>query len=203
MLGITPKTKADQEKLAEGLSKLRAQDPTLRVQDGLQAGEFLIAGMGELHLEIVTARLRTEFGVEAMLGKPQVIYRPSLGAKGVVTLEPIMCAEITLPKDPAAIGSVGGNLLGRRGIQMEQTEDRGVTIVMKVRVPLASMLGYASDLRSRTQGRGTYTLTFDRYEPVSGGSDSERDRDSNVRAPLSPRPSPRSSAAELLEPDSL
>ena len=77
-LAIEPKTKADQEKLGAGLQKLRAEDPTFHVQTDLQTGQVIIAGMGELHLEIIVDRLKREFNVEAMVGKPQVAYKETL-----------------------------------------------------------------------------------------------------------------------------
>src|SRR6202012_6027655 len=77
-LAIEPKTKSDQEKLGVGLQKLRAEDPTFHVQTDLQTGQVIIAGMGELHLEIIVDRLKREFGVEATVGKPQVAYKETL-----------------------------------------------------------------------------------------------------------------------------
>ena len=77
-LAIEPKTKSDQEKLRVGLQKLMAEDPTFRVQTDQQTGQVIIAGMGELHLEIIVDRLKREFGVEAMVGKPQVAYKETL-----------------------------------------------------------------------------------------------------------------------------
>jgi elongation factor G len=269
-LAIEPKTKADQEKLGQGLAKLMAEDPTFRVNTDPQTGQTIIRGMGELHLEIIVDRLKREFGVEAMVGKPQVAYketltRPSDGemkyakqtggrgqyghvkihlypaepgtgyvfenaivggaiprefikpvdegikealTRGVlagypvddvkvelydgsyhdvdssemafkiagsmafqdaakkarpVLLEPIMRVEVTVPKEH--MGDVMGNLSSRRG-QIQSQEDRGGTQIIAARVPLSEMFGYATDLRSRTQGRATYSMHFDRYEPA-------------------------------------
>jgi elongation factor G len=267
-LAIEPKTKSDQEKLGVGLQKLRAEDPTFHVQTDPQTGQVIIAGMGELHLEIIVDRLKREFSVEATVGKPQVAYketltRPADGAmkyakqtggrgqyanvkihvypaepgtgyvfeneitggvipkefikpidegikealtRGVlagypiddvrvelydgdyhdvdssemafkiagsmafqdaakrarpVLLEPVMRVEVVVPKEH--MGDVMGNLSSRRG-QIQAQEDRGGTQIIAARVPLSEMFGYATDLRSRTQGRATYSMHFDRYE---------------------------------------
>ena len=267
-LAIEPKTKADQEKLGAGLQKLRAEDPTFHVQTDLQTGQVIIAGMGELHLEIIVDRLKREFGVEATVGKPQVAYKETLtrpadgemkyakqtGGRGAyghvkihlfpgepgtgyifqnettqgsipkefikpidegikealtrgvlagypvddvrielydgsyhdvdsnemafkiagsmafqdaakkakpVLLEPVMRVEVVVPKEH--MGDVMGNLSSRRG-QIQSQEDRGGTQIINARVPLSEMFGYATDLRSRTQGRATYSMHFDRYE---------------------------------------
>src|SRR4249919_1199364 len=267
-LAIEPKTKSDQEKLGVGLQKLRAEDPTFHVQTDQQTGQVVIAGMGELHLEIIVDRLKREFGVEASVGKPQVAYKETLtraadgemkyakqtGGRGQyghvkihlfpgepgtgyifenkttqgsipkefirpvdegikealtrgviagypiddvrielydgsyhdvdssemafkiagsmafqdaakkakpVLLEPIMRVEVVVPKEH--MGDVMGNLSSRRG-QIQSQEDRGGTQIIQARVPLSEMFGYATDLRSRTQGRATYSMHFDRYE---------------------------------------
>src|SRR3977135_382639 len=267
-LAIEPKTKSDQEKLGVGLQKLRAEDPTFHVQTDLQTGQVIIAGMRELHLEIIVARLKREFSVEATVGKPQVAYKETLtrpadgemkyakqtGGRGQyghvkihlypgepgtgyvfendvtqgaipkefikpidegikealtrgvlagypiddvrielydgsyhdvdssgvackiagsmafqdaarkakpVLLEPVMRVEVVVPKE--YMGDVMGNLSSRRG-QIQSQEDRGGTQIINARVPLSEMFGYATDLRSRTQGRATYSMHFDRYE---------------------------------------
>jgi elongation factor G len=267
-LAIEPKTKADQEKLGQGLQKLMAEDPTFRVQTDQQTGQVIIAGMGELHLEIIVDRLKREFNVEASVGKPQVAYKETLtrpadghmkyakqtGGRGQyanvkihvypaepgtgyvfeneitggvipkefikpidegikealtrgvlagypiddvrvelydgdyhdvdssemafkiagsmafqdaakrakpVLLEPVMRVEVVVPKEH--MGDVMGNLSSRRG-QIQSQEDRGGTQIIAARVPLSEMFGYATDLRSRTQGRATYSMHFDRYE---------------------------------------
>lgn len=269
-LAIEPKTKADQEKLGQGLQKLIAEDPTFHVQTDQQTGQTIIAGMGELHLEIKVDRLKREFGVDASVGKPQVAYKETLtrnsegegryvrqtGGRGQyghakirlypgepgtgyifeneivggaipkefikpidegikealtrgvlagypvddvkielydgsfhdvdssemafkiagsmafqdaakrakpVLLEPMMRVEVVVPKD--YMGDVMGNLASRRG-QIQSQEDRGGTQIVQARVPLSEMFGYATDLRSRTQGRATYSMHFDRYEPA-------------------------------------
>src|SRR4051812_22677277 len=276
-LAIEPKTKADQEKLGQGLQKLMAEDPTFRVQTDQQTGQVIIAGMGELHLEIIVDRLKREFNVEASVGKPQVAYKETLtrpadgdgryvkqtsgrgqyghakihlypgepgtgyvfeneivggsipkefikpideGIKEALTrgvlagypvddvrielydgsfhdvdssemafkiagsmafqdaakrarpvlLEPMMRVEVVVPKEH--MGDVIGNLSGRRG-QVQSQEDRGGTQIINARVPLSEMFGYATDLRSRTQGRATYSMHFDRYEPAPGNVSEE------------------------------
>ena len=267
-LAIEPKTKADQEKLGQGMSKLMAEDPTFRVRTDDQTGQVVIAGMGELHLEIIVDRLKREFGVEASVGKPQVAYKETLtqaaeghgrfirqtGGRGQfgeakirliplppgtgyqfendttggsipkeyikpvdqgiqealtrgilagypiddvrielydgsyhdvdssemafkiagsmafqdaakkakpVLMEPVMRVEVVVPKD--YLGEVMGDLASRRG-RIQSQEDRGGTQIINARVPLSDMFGYATDLRSRTQGRATYSMHFDRYE---------------------------------------
>ena len=267
-LAIEPKTKSDQEKLGIGLSKLMGEDPTFRVKTDQQTGQVVIAGMGELHLEIIVDRLKREFNVEASVGKPQVAYKETLtrpadgemkyakqtGGRGQyghvkihlypgepgsgyifeneivgaaipkefikpvdegikealtrgvlagypiddvrielydgsfhdvdssemafkiagsmafqdaakkakpVLLEPIMRVEVVVPKD--YMGDVMGDLASRRG-RIQSQEDRGGTQIINARVPLSEMFGYATDLRSRTQGRATYSMHFDRYE---------------------------------------
>jgi elongation factor G len=269
-LAIEPKTKSDQEKLGVGLQKLMAEDPTFRVQTDQQTGQVIIAGMGELHLDIIVDRLKREFSVEATVGKPQVAYKETLtrsadgemkyakqtGGRGQyghvkihlfpgepgtgyifenettggsipkefikpidegikealtrgvlagypiddvrielydgsyhdvdssemafkiagsmafqdaakkakpVLLEPMMRVEVVVPKEH--MGDVMGNLSSRRG-QIQAQEDRGGTQIIQARVPLSEMFGYATDLRSRTQGRATYSMHFDRYEPA-------------------------------------
>jgi elongation factor G len=267
-LAIEPKTKADQEKLGQGMAKLMAEDPTFRVRTDEQTGQVVIAGMGELHLEIIVDRLKREFSVEASVGKPQVAYKETLTARaegdgrfvrqtggrgqyghakirliplppgtgyqfeneivggsvpreyikpidqgiqealtrGVlagypiddvrielydgsyhevdssemafkiagsmafqdaakkarpVLLEPVMRVEVVCPKD--YLGDVMGDLASRRG-RIQSQEDRGGTQIISARVPLSEMFGYATELRSRTQGRATYSMHFDRYE---------------------------------------
>src|SRR5262245_19645121 len=267
-LSIEPKTKADQEKLGQGMQKLMAEDPTFRVKTDQQTGEVVISGMGELHLEIIVDRLKREFNVEASVGRPQVAYKETLtrpadgemkyakqtGGRGQfghvkihlypgepgtgyvfeneitggaipkeyikpvdegikealtrgvlagypvddvrielydgsfhevdssemafkiagsmafqdaakkakpVLLEPIMRVEVVVPKEH--LGGVMGDLSSRRG-QIQSQEDRGGTQIINARVPLSEMFGYATDLRSSTQGRATYSMHFDRYE---------------------------------------
>jgi elongation factor G len=267
-LAIEPKTKVDQEKLGVGLQKLMAEDPTFRVKTDPATGEVVIAGMGELHLEIIVDRLKREFNVEASVGRPQVAYKETLtrpadgemkyakqtGGRGQyghakihlfpgdpgsgyvfenkitggsipkeyikpvdegikealtrgvlagypiddvrielydgsyhdvdssemafkiagsmafqdaakkakpVLLEPMMRVEVVVPKEH--LGSVMGDLSSRRG-QIQSQEDRGGTTIIGARVPLSEMFGYATDLRSSTQGRATYSMHFDRYE---------------------------------------
>jgi elongation factor G len=267
-LAIEPKTKSDQEKLGVGLAKLMGEDPTFRVKTDQQTGQVIIAGMGELHLEIIVDRLKREFNVEASVGKPQVAYKETLtrpadgemkyakqtGGRGQyghvkihlypgepgtgyvfeneivgaaipkefikpvdegikealtrgvlagypiddvrielydgsyhdvdssemafkiagsmafqdaakkakpVLLEPIMRVEVVVPKE--YMGDVMGDLASRRG-RIQSQEDRGGTQIINARVPLSEMFGYATDLRSRTQGRATYSMHFDRYE---------------------------------------
>jgi elongation factor G len=269
-LAIEPKTKSDQEKLGLGLAKLMAEDPTFRVKTDAETGQVVIAGMGELHLEIIVDRLKREFSVEASVGAPQVAYKETVtraaegegryvkqtGGRGQyghakiriaprkpgegylfennivggsipkeyikpidqgireamttgvlagypiddilidlydgsfhdvdssemafkiagsmafkdaakkahpVLLEPVMRVEVTVPEE--YMGDVIGDITSRRG-HLQAVEARGGTQIINSRVPLATMFGYATDLRSRTQGRGAYSMHFDRYEPA-------------------------------------
>jgi elongation factor G len=268
-VAIEPKTKADQDKLGQGLARLAEEDPTFRVQTDEETGQTLIAGMGELHLEIIVDRLLREFSVDANVGRPQVAYRETIGKPvekiqgrfvrqtggrgqyghavinmepaepgegyefldrivggkipkeyipsvdlgiqeameaGVLAgypvvdvrvelvdgsyhdvdssemafkiagsmafkeamqrakpklLEPMMAVEVVTPEE--YLGDVMGDLNSRRG-RVEGLEPRGNAQAVRARVPLATMFGYATDLRSMTQGRATFTMQFDRYE---------------------------------------
>ena len=271
-LAIEPKTKAGQGKLGEALAKLAEEDPTFRAHTDQETGQTIIAGMGELHLEIIVDRLLREFKVEANVGAPQVAYKetftkavdvdskyakqsggrgqyghckvhfepmdangeelfkfdstvvggaipkeyipavgegieeaakagilggfPVLGIHatvydgsyhevdssemafhiagsmafkeamhkaGAVLLEPIMKVEVTMPEE--YMGDIIGDLNSRRG-RIEGMEDIGGGKMVKAYVPLAEMFGYSTDLRSRTQGRGNYSMFFEKYEPV-------------------------------------
>jgi elongation factor G len=268
-LAIEPKTKADQEKLGMAIQKLVQEDPTLRVSTDPDTGQTILAGMGELHLEIIVDRMQREFNVGANVGKPQVAYRETIRStaefdythkkqtggsgqyartklrvepnptkgfefeneihggsvprefvpaveKGVkeaveggilagyplvdikvalfdgdyhevdssemafkicasicfkeacrrakpVLLEPVMRVEVVVPEE--YMGPVNGDVNSRRG-RLEGTEVHGTTQVIKAMVPLSEMFGYATELRSRTQGRGTFTMHFGQYEEV-------------------------------------
>ncbi len=269
-LAIEPKTKSDQEKLGTGLAKLKAEDPTFHVKTDEETGQVVIAGMGELHLEIIVDRLKREFNVEASVGAPQVAYKETItkaaegegkwikqsGGRGQyghakirviprkpgegyefvneivggaipkeyikpidqgiqeamttgvlagypmddvkvelydgsyhdvdsnemsfkfagsmafkdaagkghpVLLEPVMRVEVVVPEE--YMGDVIGDVTKRRG-HIQSMETRGGSQVINARVPLAQMFGYATDIRSRTQGRGSYSMHFDRYEPA-------------------------------------
>jgi len=271
-LAIEPKTKAGQGKLGESLAKLAEEDPTFRAHTNPETGQTIIAGMGELHLEIIVDRLLREFKVEANVGAPQVAYKETItknvevdskyakqsGGRGQyghckvkfgpmdanaeetykfetsvvggaipkeyipavgegieeamkagilggfpvvgihanvydgsyhevdssemafhiagslafkdamhkaspVLLEPIMRVEVTTPED--YMGDVIGDINSRRG-RIEGMDDIGGGKLIRGFVPLAEMFGYATDLRSRTQGRGNYSMFFDRYEQV-------------------------------------
>ncbi|HXG75002.1 MAG TPA: elongation factor G [Gaiellaceae bacterium] len=273
-VAIEPRTKADQDKLAQALQRLAEEDPTFRVSTHEETGQTLIAGMGELHLEIIVDRLQREFGVEGNVGRPQVAYRETIsrpvenvqgrfvrqtggsgqygdvvinlvpqppgagyefvdrivGGKipkeyipavdagiqeamsaGVLAgypvvdvkvelvdgsyhevdsserafkiagslafkegmkrakpklLEPVMSVEVVTPEE--YLGDVIGNLNARRG-RVEHLEPVGGSQSIRASVPLAEMFGYATDLRSMTQGRATFTMQFDRYEEVPAG----------------------------------
>ncbi|HAQ1712520.1 TPA: elongation factor G [Enterococcus faecium] len=270
-VAIEPKSKADQDKMGVALQKLSEEDPTFRAETNVETGETIIAGMGELHLDIIVDRMRREFKVEANVGAPQVSYRETFragtqaegkfvrqsGGKGQyghvwieftpneegagfefenaivggvvpreyipavetglkdamengvlagyplvdikaklydgsyhdvdsnetafrvaasmalraaakkanpVILEPIMAVEVVIPED--YLGDVMGHVTARRG-RVEGMEARaGGQQVVRAMVPLAEMFGYATTLRSATQGRGTFTMTFNHYEDV-------------------------------------
>jgi elongation factor G len=270
-LAIEPKTKSDQDKLAIALQKLSEEDPTFRVRTDEETGQTIIAGMGELHLEVLVDRMRREYKVEANQGKPQVAYRESISAPsdvdskfvrqtggkgqyghvklrleplergkgfefvneivggavpreyigpteqgikeamqtGVLAgfpvvdvkvtlydgsfhevdssemafkiagsmglkegvrkgrpqlLEPVMKVEVTTPED--FLGTVLGDLNSRRG-HVEGMEARANAQIVKAYVPLASMFGYTTDLRSATQGRATSSMEFAYYQPLA------------------------------------
>lgn len=267
---IEPKTKADQEKLGLSLKHLAEEDPTFQVTADLETGDTLIAGMGELHLEIIVDRMKREFGVEANVGRPQVAYKETIKkeaqaqgryirqsggrgqygdvwlriqpkergtgfafidqikggiiphefipavekgveeamAKGILAgypltdleatlfdgsfhevdssefafkiagslalqeaakraevflLEPVMRLEVIVPSE--FLGDVIGDLSSKRG-RIEETQDRLNFKIIGAKVPLAEMFGYATTLRSLTEGRGTFTMEFDKYEQV-------------------------------------
>ena len=271
-LAIEPKTKNDQGKMGEALAKLAEEDPTFRAHTDQETGQTIIAGMGELHLDIIVDRLLREFKVEANVGAPQVAYKetftksvdqeykyakqsggrgqyghckvrfepmdangeelfkfdsevvggsipkeyiPSIGegieeatkagslggfpvvgihatvydgsyhevdssemafhiagsmcfkeamAKAApVLLEPIMKVEVTMPEE--YMGDVIGDINSRRG-RIEGMDDLGGGKIVRGYVPLAEMFGYSTDLRSKTQGRGNYSMFFEKYEPV-------------------------------------
>jgi elongation factor G len=273
-VAIEPKTKSDQEKLGVAIQKLAEEDPTFQVRTDVDTGQTIIAGMGELHLEILVDRMRREFKVEANVGKPQVAYRetirriveredltykkqtggsgqyakvqirleplelttdgpiyefenavtggripkefipsidqgaqeamqygilagyPLVGVKMILTdggyhdvdssemafkiagsmifkaaarkaspalLEPMMAVEVTTPEEN--MGDVIGDLNSRRG-HIQAMEERGGVRVVKALVPLSEMFGYVGDLRSKSQGRASYSMQFDSYAEV-------------------------------------
>jgi len=270
-VAVEPKSKADQDKLSTGLTRLAEEDPTFRVETDEETGQTLISGMGELHLEIIVDRLKREFNVDANVGRPQVAYRetiskPAEGVQGKFVrqtggsgqygdavinlypqepgagyefvdkivggkipkeyipavdagiqeamgsgilagypvvdvkvelvegsyhdvdsserafkiagsmafkeamkrakprlLEPTMAVEVTTPEE--YLGDVMGNLNSRRG-RIESMNPLGNAQIVKASVPLSEMFGYATDLRSMTQGRADFTMQFDRYEEV-------------------------------------
>jgi elongation factor G len=266
---IEPKTKADQDKLGTALTRLAQEDPTFRMRTDEETQQTIIAGMGELHLEIILDRLKREFKVEANVGKPQVAYKEAITktvekqgkfvrqtggkgqygdvwlrlepgaansgmvftwavvggtipkeyakaiqegireasengvlagypvldfkatifdgsyhdvdssemafkiagsmafkeanrAAGPILLEPIMKVEVTTPKD--YLGAINGDLNKRRGLIQSSEEVTGGASTITANVPLSEMFGYATDMRSATQGRATYTMEFSHYE---------------------------------------
>ena len=269
-VAVEPKSKADQEKMGKALQALAEEDPTFQVTTNEETAQTIIAGMGELHLEVLVDRMKREFKVEAAVGKPQVAYRetitqevpeytythkkqtggtgqfavisatlspnpggeyefesnitggaipkeyikpvdqgiqeamsngvlagfPTVDIKVILEdgkthdvdssemafkiagnawfrevarkakptlLEPVMAVEVVTPDD--YLGDVVGDVNSRRG-QVQGTEQRGNNQVVNALVPLSEMFGYSTDLRSRTQGRATYTMQFDSYQPT-------------------------------------
>ena len=268
-LAVEPKSKADQDKMATALQKLSEEDPTFRASTNHETGQTIIAGMGELHLDIIVDRMKREFGVEANIGQPQVSYRETItqagecegkyikqsGGRGQyghvwikfepnpdkgyefvdaivggvvpreyipvtdkglqdamktgvlagfpmvdvkatlfdgsyhdvdssemafkvaaslalkeakkkcnpILLEPIMKVQVVVPDE--YLGNVMGDITSRRGRPMGQ-ESRGNALAIDAMVPLSEMFGYATSLRSNTQGRGNFTMVFDHYEEV-------------------------------------
>ncbi len=268
-LTVEPKSKADQDKMAIALQKLAEEDPTFRASTNHETGQTIIAGMGELHLDIIVDRMKREFGVEANIGQPQVSYRETItqtgecegkyikqsGGRGQyghvwvrfepnpdkgyefvdaivggvvpreyipvtdkglqeamkagilagfpmvdvkatlfdgsyhdvdssemafkiaasmalkeaknkckpILLEPIMKVQVVVPDE--YLGNVMGDITSRRGRPLGQ-ESRGNVLAIDAMVPLSEMFGYVTSLRSNTQGRGNYTMTFDHYEEV-------------------------------------
>ncbi len=268
-LAVEPKSKADQEKMGLALQKLAEEDPTFKVHTDHETGQTIIAGMGELHLDVLVDRMRREFSVDCNVGKPQVAYRETIkqagdcegkyikqsGGRGQyghvwvkfepnpdkgyefvdaivggvvpreyipvtdkglqealesgvlagypmidvkctlfdgsyhdvdssemafkiaaslavketkkncnpVLLEPIMKVDVSVPDE--YFGNVMGDITSRRGKPLGQ-ESRGNAIMLSAMVPLAEMFGYATSLRSNSQGRGTFVMTFDHYEEV-------------------------------------
>jgi elongation factor G len=277
-VAVEPKTKQDQDKMGKALASLAEEDPTFQVRSDEETGQTIIAGMGELHLEVLVDRMLREFNVEANVGKPQVAYRETItgtveklrythkkqtGGSGQyadivinleptgpgggyefvdkitggripkeyipavdagvqqaltsgvladypmvdlrvtlvdgsyhdvdssemafrtaglmgfkeaarkarpVILEPIMSVEVVTPED--FMGDVMGDLSSRRG-HLTGTEQRGTATAVRAHVPLSEMFGYVGDLRSRTQGRATYTMQFHSYQQVPGSIQEE------------------------------
>ena len=268
-LAVEPKSKADQDKMATALQKLSEEDPTFRASTNHETGQTIIAGMGELHLDIIVDRMKREFNVEANIGQPQVAYRETItqvaecegkyikqsGGRGqyghvkikfepnpdkgyefvdaivggvvpreyipvtdkglqdalktgvlagfpmidvkatlydgsyhevdssemafkvaaslalkeaktkckAVLLEPVMKVQVIVPDE--YLGNVMGDITSRRGRPMGQ-ESRGNALAIDAMVPLSEMFGYATSLRSNTQGRGNFVMVFDHYEEV-------------------------------------
>jgi len=276
-VAVEPKTKSDQEKMGVALMRLAEEDPTFQVRTDEETAQTIIAGMGELHLDVLVDRMRREFKVEATVGKPQVAYRetitrtveeytythkkqtggtgqfavlsatlepnpgkgyefeskitggsipkeyikpvddgireamsngvlagfPTVDIKVTLTdgkthdvdssemafkiagnawfrevgpkakpvlLEPMMAVEVVTPDD--YLGDVVGDMNSRRG-QVQGTEQRGRNQVVDALVPLSEMFGYSTDLRSRTQGRATYSMQFDSYQPTPANVQTE------------------------------
>ena len=215
-VAIEPKTKAGQEKMILGLLRLAEEDPTFKTYTNQETGQTIIAGMGELHLEIIVDRLLREFKVEATVGGSipkefiapidagireaakngplggfevvdfhvsvydgsyhdvdssevafkiagSMAFKAAMAKADPVLLEPIMKVDVTVPEE--YMGDVIGDLNSRRG-RIEGMDHNGTTEEIHALVPLSEMFGYSTALRSRTQGRGVYTMQPEHYEPV-------------------------------------
>src|SRR5207244_1850202 len=208
-IAIEPKTKADQERLGGSLHKLATEDPSFRVSTNPETGQTLISGMGELHLEIIVDRLLREFKVDANVGKPQVAYKETVrkaveheakfirqtGGRGqyghvVLRVEPLPAGggfEFVdgtkggvIPREYIPAIEKGVKEAMESGVLAGQ-EARGNAQVIAAHAPLAEMFGYATDLRSRSQGRATFTMQFSHYEPVPKGVGPEALRQGGMR----------------------
>jgi translation elongation factor EF-G len=202
LLAIQPNTLSDHDRMNAGLKHLMAEDPTLTVEAG-PAGAVTLGAIGELQLEIVVERLKREFHVEASVGSPQIAYKimrvPSADGTGTtrVKLEPLMRVTVAVP--PEYVAAVVADLVARRGDVRAGALHSHTNLIHAV-VRLADLFGYATDLRERTRGRGTYTLEFDSYQPVRDPGPTDRDPHAPVTAPLRPG-SPSRSGIALPEPD--
>ncbi len=183
-IAIEPKTKAGQDKMGVALAKLAEEDPTFRVHTDKETGQTIISGMGELHLEIIVDRLLREFNVEANVGAPQVAYKETFTKEVTVDSKYARqsggrgqyghCKVIFTPMDPNGEktfefeSTVVGGAIPKEYIPAvgEGIEDIGGGKMVKGYVPLAEMFGYSTDLRSKTQGRGNYSMFFEKYEQV-------------------------------------
>lgn len=158
--------------MAIALRQLSQEDPTLEVSSEVTTGQTVIRGMGELHLELILDRLQRQFNVRlTIVGKPQVLYRTALKEVGretkTVRLEPVMTLEIFLLGDHLA-SVIAEDLLARRG-RIEAIREHGNDRIIQATVPLAEILGYASQLRHATKGRSSYEMRFARYEEIPSG----------------------------------
>src|SRR5438105_1962982 len=149
---VTPKTKGDEDKVAQALRRLHEEDPTLQLRRDPQTGEQLLSGMSQVHVEVAVGRLKSCFGVDVELHQPRVPY-----------VEPIMQLEVTVPED--AVGGVNGDLNSRRG-RLQGMEPKGGMTTIRAEVPMAEVLTYSQSLTSMTGGRGDYHMEFLRYEEV-------------------------------------
>lgn len=183
-LAITPKTRADSDKLTQALKTLTTEDPTLRVTANDASDEVAIAVMTELHLEIIVAGFMA-FIDAARKAQP-------------VLLEPVMGVEVVAQIEH--ISDVIASLLSRRA-RIQAQHDRGTTRIIDALVPLAEMFGYAGELRALTRGRASSSIHFDRYQQCTLSDSDDPGPGSAVGAPRKPRPPLRSSAIALPEPD--
>src|SRR5205085_258609 len=170
-MAIEPKTKLDQEKMGIALQRLSEEDPTFKVYTHEDTGQTIIAGMGELHLEIIRDRMFREFKVDANAGKPQIAYRETITASALafkmaaifamkdgfkqgkpILLEPIMKVENITPDEFQ--GDICGDLSRRRG-SINNIETRGNLAIIHAEVPLAELFGYATAIRSLSKGRSS------------------------------------------------
>ena len=184
-MSIEPNSKGDQEKMSTALQRLVAEDPTLRVKTDPDTGQTILAGMGELHLDIIRDRMKREFKVEATAGKPQIAYRETVtraadgegkfirqsGGKGqyghvIVKLEPNQKGkgvEVTTPEEYQ--GDLMGDINRRRG-QIQGMENKAGACIINSFVPLETLFGYVTDIRSLSKGRASASITPSHFEQV-------------------------------------
>src|SRR5438105_2226253 len=182
-MAIEPKTKLDQEKMGVALQRLSEEDPTFKVYTHEDTGQTIIAGMGELHLEIIRDRMFREFKVDANAGKPQIAYRETIttNAHGVgklikqsggrgqyghveVDLRPGERGK-GLVVENKIVGDIIGDLNRRRG-QVNSIESRGNLTIVHAEVPLAELFGYATAIRSLSKGRSSYSMEPSHFQQV-------------------------------------
>jgi translation elongation factor EF-G len=202
LIAVQPSTGPHDERLRLGLATLTGEDPRLHVKRDAITGEVVIGAMNERHLEIAIDRLAREFGVEAAVGRPQIVYKETRsqategGKLGSVRLEPVMYVVVLAPQECAI--RIVESLSRRRG-RIESKESRDGTVKVRASVPLAEMWGYDHDLRSRTYGRGTYSMVLYEYRPVP--EPPLLDPETGVREPRPRAPTGRRGAASIAEPE--
>jgi translation elongation factor EF-G len=202
LLAIGPVTPPNEERLRLGLATLTAEDPRLHVTTDAVTGEVVIGTMSERHLEIAVDRLAREFGVEAPVGRPQIVYKETIsaaaegGKPSSIRLEPVMYVVAVVPQECAV--RLVEDLSRRRG-RIQSQEHRDANVTLRARIPLAEMFGFEHALSSFTRGRGTYSMVL--YEYCPAPESPPLDPDTGVREPRPKVPVGRSGAISLAEPE--